>query len=330
MARSRNIKPGFFKNEDLAECSMEARLLFAGLWVLADRSGRLEDRPKRIKGELFAYDSVDVNELLAELVQWGFILRYRVGDDALIQVVNFAKHQNPHHREAGSVFPAPDGWVESPGLDGNEQGTDESKAQGRSEASPGQAQDRPVTSPIQAVLIPDSLNLIPDSLPLHDHPADGTASSAVVPYVDERKSKDPAPTSATWKAYSASYALRYGVEPVRNAKVNGQLANLLRRVSAEEAPLIAKFYVEHPDAFYGKKGHSVDMLLQDCEKLRTEWATDRHVGDTPPDDRRSRQLQTVALMTGAKPMPRRMGTARDFTDSDYREGIDADGHIIQN
>jgi len=50
MARSRNIKPGFFRNEMLAECSPLARLLFAGLWCLADRFGRLEDRPKRICG----------------------------------------------------------------------------------------------------------------------------------------------------------------------------------------------------------------------------------------------------------------------------------------
>ena len=48
MARARNIKPGFFANENLAECDPLARLLFAGLWCLADREGRLEDRPKRI------------------------------------------------------------------------------------------------------------------------------------------------------------------------------------------------------------------------------------------------------------------------------------------
>ena len=49
MARARNIKPGFFKNEFLAEMPCEVRLLFIGLWTLADREGRLEDRPKRIK-----------------------------------------------------------------------------------------------------------------------------------------------------------------------------------------------------------------------------------------------------------------------------------------
>ena len=68
--RARNIKPGFFKNEDLAECSPWARLCFAGLWTLADRDGRLEDRPKRIKAELFAFDAVDVDPLLGELLSF--------------------------------------------------------------------------------------------------------------------------------------------------------------------------------------------------------------------------------------------------------------------
>lgn len=112
MARARNIKPGFFKNEDLAECSAWARLCFAGLWTLADREGRLEDRPKRIKGELFAFDTVDVEPLLAELVQYGFIVRYTADTQRCIQIVAFLKHQNPHHKEPPSIIPSP----ENPGF----------------------------------------------------------------------------------------------------------------------------------------------------------------------------------------------------------------------
>ena len=43
------------------ECSMSARLLFVGLWTIADRNGRLEDRPKRIRAELFPYDEIDAD-----------------------------------------------------------------------------------------------------------------------------------------------------------------------------------------------------------------------------------------------------------------------------
>ncbi len=107
MARARNIKPGFFKNETLAECSPLARLLFAGLWCLADREGRLEDRPKRIRAEILPYDDGSVDDMLGELHDAGFILRYHVGNERFIQVLNFTKHQNPHCRESGSTIPAP-------------------------------------------------------------------------------------------------------------------------------------------------------------------------------------------------------------------------------
>lgn len=107
MARARNIKPGFYKNEDLAECSVWARLLFPGLWMLADREGRLEDRPKRIKGELLPFDSQDVEPLLRELASRGFILRYEVDGARLIQILKFKAHQTPHYTEKQSVIKPP-------------------------------------------------------------------------------------------------------------------------------------------------------------------------------------------------------------------------------
>lgn len=64
MARSRNIKPGIMANEDLAELDAMERLLFIYLWMLADREGRLEDRPKRIKAEALPYDSLDADQAL--------------------------------------------------------------------------------------------------------------------------------------------------------------------------------------------------------------------------------------------------------------------------
>lgn len=107
MSRARNIKPGFYKNEDLAECSVWARFIFPGLWMLADREGRLEDRPKRIKAELLAFDSQDVEPLLVELAARGFLVRYRNADGSFIQITKFLTHQSPHYSEKKSVIKAP-------------------------------------------------------------------------------------------------------------------------------------------------------------------------------------------------------------------------------
>ncbi|MDH2480101.1 hypothetical protein QDR25_03400 [Acinetobacter baumannii] len=105
MARSRNIKPSFFMNEDIIELPYEARLLFIGLWTLADREGRLENRPKKIKMSLFPADDINVAEQLENISKFGFIELYNADGIDVIHIVNFVKHQNPHGLEKDSELP---------------------------------------------------------------------------------------------------------------------------------------------------------------------------------------------------------------------------------
>jgi hypothetical protein len=194
MARARNIKPGFFKNDLLGEIDPLGRILFAGLWTIADRSGRLEDREKRIKAEVLPYDNVDVAYLLNELSDRGFLLRYEVEGSKYIQIVNWDKHQNPHKNEAISEIPeyshaktviALNNFEKAPKKDGAEQEEhtastvqvqDEHQTKIMSEleehhtstvlehekhhTSTVQTQEEHTTNPA------DSFNLIPDSLSL--------------------------------------------------------------------------------------------------------------------------------------------------------------------
>lgn len=105
--RSRTLRPGFFMNEILADLSYAARLLFAGLWTVADKEGRLEDRPKQIKAYVFPYGKENVDKLLTELYESDFVLRYAVNGTKYIQVNKFSEHQNIHSHEAESVIPDP-------------------------------------------------------------------------------------------------------------------------------------------------------------------------------------------------------------------------------
>lgn len=110
--RARNIKPGFFKNDQLAACSTNARLLFIGLWCLADREGRCEDRPLRIKAEVFPFDNVDIETLLAELANAPsdgdpLVVRYEVDGRKYLYLPGLVKHQRFHTNEAQSVLPEP-------------------------------------------------------------------------------------------------------------------------------------------------------------------------------------------------------------------------------
>lgn len=110
MARKRYISPGFFKNADLADLGPLAQLMFAGLWTIADREGRLKDDPRRIRVETLPfYDVTDaeVDSLLDSLGKGSdpFIYRYEVDGKKFIQVANWELHQSPHHKEVASILP---------------------------------------------------------------------------------------------------------------------------------------------------------------------------------------------------------------------------------
>lgn len=106
MARSRNIKPSIMDNEQLAELKPLTRLFFIYLWMLADREGRLEDRPKRIAVQALAYDrTADVAGMLSDLDKAGFISRYDAAGLSCIQILSFPKHQKPHGTEKDSELP---------------------------------------------------------------------------------------------------------------------------------------------------------------------------------------------------------------------------------
>lgn len=108
MPRARNIKHSFFTNDALAEHNEPlGRLLFIGLWTLADYKGELEWRPARIKSQILPYDDCDINELGINLDKTGFIRFYSVQTFLYAKVVNFAEHQHPHQNEKkrGSKIP---------------------------------------------------------------------------------------------------------------------------------------------------------------------------------------------------------------------------------
>ncbi len=114
--RSRVVKEGFFKNEILGKLSPWHRLLFEGLWCVADREGILEDRPLRIQADIFPYDVIDIEPLLADLERVRFIQRYWTEQGPMIYIPKFEKHQDCHPREAKSILPGPDKAIPRPDL----------------------------------------------------------------------------------------------------------------------------------------------------------------------------------------------------------------------
>lgn len=93
--------------------------------------------------------------------------------------------------------------------------------------------------------------------------------------------KDPkAKTFKTWANYAMTYRRRYGVWPVWNARVAGQLGNLIDRVGRDAAPKVAAYYLSISDQRFITEQHSVGLLLARAEALHTQWATGTRVNST--------------------------------------------------
>ena len=91
MPRIRNVKPEFFSDDELADRGPDCQILFAALWTLADRDGRLEGSPRQIKAYAFPYREVDVEACLSALAKpkrsgAGFIIRYEVGGRLFVAI----------------------------------------------------------------------------------------------------------------------------------------------------------------------------------------------------------------------------------------------------
>ena len=89
-----------------------ARLLFIGLWTIADREGLLKDLVPVIAGQIFPFEpKINVDNLLGLLHNGGFITRYEKDGGKYICINNFKKHQSIHPHEEASVIPFPDNVI---------------------------------------------------------------------------------------------------------------------------------------------------------------------------------------------------------------------------
>lgn len=133
MARQRLLSPEFFVDQKVCSLQPLERLLFQGLWTLADREGKLVDQPFEMKLKLMPVDNIDIDAALWHIADAGLIVRYQVGSQQLILIPNFLKFQNPHHRENKSTLPFP----EKPGA-----------SRGRAQVEPRASLTVPVTVPV--------------------------------------------------------------------------------------------------------------------------------------------------------------------------------------
>lgn len=259
MARARNIKPGFFLNDELAEIEVIGRLLFAGLWTIADREGRLEDRPKKIKAAVLPYDDCDVDDLLQKLHNKSFVLRYEVEGCRYIQIINFSKHQNPHKNESPSSIPQP-----------NKHSTSTVQVCEDSTTNPADSLN---LIPDSGFPITDSLNLIPDNISSPDGSVDNNSD----PDAPSKKSGKAGEYTPEFEEFYSTYPRRIEKRKafkVWNARIKEKVPpnDMILAAQNYAASCIANRkepdYIKHPSTFIGKDKPYEDWIRPPTDQQR--------------------------------------------------------------
>jgi hypothetical protein len=83
-----------------------------------------------------------------------------------------------------------------------------------------------------------------------------------------------------WTAYATAYFLRYSVQPVRNARTNSLCKQLIKRLGADGAISVVKFFLTHGKGFYVAKAHDLGLCVADAEALHTQWKGNHRITQT--------------------------------------------------
>src|SRR5439155_23992148 len=95
MPRIRTVKPSYFSDAKVCKLSVEAELLFLGMWCFADCDGYLWDDEDQIRMDVFpSRPHIRIPPLLDELLLSGMLVACQptTGRDAL-WIRNFTRHQ---------------------------------------------------------------------------------------------------------------------------------------------------------------------------------------------------------------------------------------------
>ena len=87
-------------------------------------------------------------------------------------------------------------------------------------------------------------------------------------------------TFKVWANYAMAYRKRYSAWPVWNAKVGGQLGQLVDRLGADVAHHVAAHFLKTSDAAVLRKCHSLNELLANAESYHTQWVTGQRINGT--------------------------------------------------
>lgn len=264
MARIRSIKPDFGTDGKIARLPDSTALFFILLWCQCDDFGYFTLDTKELALKTGRWRSQGVQRMLRSLSERGLV---RVSGGSGVGQVMGWDHQRIKDKRASKWNDSTIVWDEI-----------ENDAAGSSFFRPGEDRRGEERNPLRAA----GAKLPPDSAT-----AGAQSPEPEIQFGPSRqkggKKKQENPNSdlnrRIWESYAAAYSKRWRKDPVRNAKVNSNVAQLALRLG-EDAIGVVEFFVLHNDAFYVKKTHDIGLCLSDAETLHTQWVRGRAITGT--------------------------------------------------
>ena len=126
--------------------------------------------------------------------------------------------------------------------------------------------------------------------------------------------KDPScKTYKSWANYAMAYRKRYDAWPVWNARVAGQMGQLVDRLGVAVAHHVAAFFVGINDSKLINGCHGLGDLLARAEAYHTQWATNRQMNSTTARQLEQTQANLNAGLEAAQRiMDRAGGQSNEF------------------
>ena len=283
MSRIRTIKPAFFLHEQLADLSPLHRLAFIGLWTQADREGRLEDRPKRLKAEVLPYDDCDFVALLNDLERGGFIERYDAEGRALILIPKLGTHQRFHHKELASTLPGP----------GKQRSTTRRPRTVNRHGRPVHESSMPVHDAPDPVTAAQEGKGTGREEEQEGKGREGKKESGVLTHRREKAAPDP-----RVQPVIAAFYERYKAETGQTYCVTAADGEAIRRLPKDKTAeyltaLVERFFVEADGWTREKAGFTIRHFCQRIPSLETSGAQ-----AVPGDAKLSRTVANLQAFTG--------------------------------
>jgi hypothetical protein len=171
VARIRTIKPEFWTDETITECSLSTRLLFIGIWNFADDAGNLDRSAKQIKARVFPVDNVDCEPLIQELITHGLLIEYSVSMKKYLHIPGFADHQ-VINRPSKPVVPPPSNSPPAPVVLSEPSVSTHAgrEGKGREGIAPKSPRGRKTGLPSDFTLTPELSTYVETTIPLADPP----------------------------------------------------------------------------------------------------------------------------------------------------------------